>query len=60
MTKIADEIFHHFSSTPPDISALLIRSHGVTVWGETLQQAYNRLETLEFILDYMVRVDHSS
>ncbi len=60
VAKIADEIFHHFTLSPPDISALLIRSHGVTVWGETLQQAYNRLEIMEFILDYMVRAGHST
>lgn len=52
---IAAEIEARFRAQPPAITALLIRGHGVTVWGEGLQQAYNRLEALEFTLTYMAR-----
>ena len=31
------------------LPALLIRNHGVTVWGATLQEALNRVECIEFI-----------
>jgi len=52
---IAAEIRQRFSEQPPQIPALMIRNHGVTVWGETLQQAYNRVEIVEFIMSYMAR-----
>lgn len=52
---IAEDIEQRFSQQPPDISALMIRQHGLTVWGESLQQAYNRLETMEYIMSYMAR-----
>jgi methylthioribulose-1-phosphate dehydratase len=35
------------------LTALLVRGHGPTVWGASLQEAYNRFETLEFILRYL-------
>ncbi len=53
--RIAAEIEARFCARKPALSALMIRGHGVTVWGETLQQAYNRLEILEFILAYQAR-----
>jgi methylthioribulose-1-phosphate dehydratase len=55
VAAIAAEIDERFRTQPPAVSALLIRGHGATVWGEGLQQAYNRLEALEFILAYMSR-----
>jgi methylthioribulose-1-phosphate dehydratase len=55
VAAIAAEIEERFRAQPPALSALLIRGHGTTVWGEDLQQAYNRLEALEFILTYMSR-----
>ena len=55
VAKIADEIRKRFRKTSPDVTALLVRSHGATVWGASLQEAYNRFEILEFLLDYLAR-----
>lgn len=52
---IANEIHSRFSVEPPQVPALMIRNHGITVWGETLQQTYNRVEIVEFIMSYMAR-----
>ena len=51
--RIAARVERRFQSDPPRITALMIRGHGVTVWGDSLQQAYDRLEIVEFILAYM-------
>lgn len=53
--QIAAAIRQRFAAAPPRVPALLIRGHGVTVWGETLQQAYNRVEVVEFLLSYLAR-----
>jgi methylthioribulose-1-phosphate dehydratase len=53
--QIASEIQARFSKKKPGISALMVRNHGLTVWGASLQQAYNRVETIEFIMSYMAR-----
>ena len=53
--RIASAIQHRFGAQPPRVPALLIRGHGVTVWGATLQQAYNRVEVVEFLLSYLAR-----
>jgi len=53
--KIALEIDKRFRKQAPSLSALLIRDHGATVWGRSLQEAYNRFECLEFILAVMSR-----
>jgi methylthioribulose-1-phosphate dehydratase len=50
--RIADDIRKRFRRTAPAVSALMVRAHGPTVWGASLQQAYNRFEVLEFILRY--------
>jgi methylthioribulose-1-phosphate dehydratase len=55
VAKIAAEIARRFARRPPRLSALLVRGHGATVWGTSLQQAYNRFECLEFILAYLAR-----
>src|SRR3990172_2067148 len=52
---IADDIRKRFAKTAPAISALMVRSHGPTVGGASLQEAYNRFEILEFILRYRAR-----
>ena len=52
---IAAAIRERFTKQTPRVPALLIRGHGVTVWGETLQQAYNRIEIVEFLFSYMAR-----
>lgn len=55
VAKIAEAIGKRFAKTAPVLTALLVRSHGATVWGRTLQEAYNRFECLEFIFAYMAR-----
>ncbi|MDZ4260711.1 MAG: methylthioribulose 1-phosphate dehydratase [Pseudomonadota bacterium] len=52
---IAHQIRKRFTHNPPQIPALMIRNHGITVWGSSLQQAYNRTEIIEFIMSYMAR-----
>ena len=54
--RIARDIEQRLAGMPPRISALVIRDHGVTVWGESLQQAFNRVEVVEFIMSYMAKV----
>ena len=55
VARIADDIRKRFTKTTPAITALMIRSHGPTVWGASLQEAYNRFEILDFILRYQAR-----
>ncbi len=51
---IADEIKQRFSVSPPQIPALLIRDHGVTVWAASPAVARNYIELVEYIFRYMV------
>lgn len=55
VSKIAVEIEKQFKNQTPQISALMIRGHGLTVWGRTLQEAYNRVEIAEFIMSFIAR-----
>lgn len=55
VAQIADAIETRFRAQPPPLTALLIRGHGATVWGASLQQAYDRVECLEFLLSASVR-----
>ena len=55
VAQIARQIKVRFRKKTPPLSALLIRSHGPTVWGAGLQEAYNRFECLEFVFNYMAR-----
>ena len=52
---IAEVIRQRFTATPPALPALMILGHGATVWGQSLQQAYNRVEIVEFIMNYLAR-----
>ncbi len=52
--KIAAEITDRFSQTKPQIPALLIRNHGVTIWATSTQNARNSIELIEYIFRYMV------
>ncbi len=52
VAKIARAIELRFRKAPPPLTALMIRSHGPTVWGKSVQEAYNRFEILEFLLRY--------
>jgi methylthioribulose-1-phosphate dehydratase len=53
--RIAAEIRKRFAKTAPAVTALMIRGHGATVWGRSIQEAYNRFEILEFLLSYAAR-----
>lgn len=52
VAKIAKDIGARFRKNKPTVTALMVRSHGLTVWGASRQEAYNRFEILEFILRY--------
>lgn len=54
VAKIGQDIRNRLSITPPQIPALLIRYHGVTVWGRSCEEARNRIELIEYIFRYMV------
>lgn len=51
---IGAEILERFGQKPPQLSACLIRDHGVTVWGTSLQEVRNRVEVMEFMFQYMI------
>jgi methylthioribulose-1-phosphate dehydratase len=53
--KIGQAIRDRFHAAPPQIPALLIRNHGVTVWGRSAAEARNRIELAEFVFRYMVQ-----
>jgi len=50
---IAAEIEARFRVTPPQVPALMIHGHGATVWGASMQEAYNRVEIVEFLMRYL-------
>ena len=52
---LARAIAARFALQLPALPVLMIRGHGVTVWGTTVQQAYDRVEVLEFIMSYLAR-----
>ncbi|OUL37114.1 methylthioribulose-1-phosphate dehydratase [Nostoc sp. T09] len=54
VSRIAAEIQERFATTPPQIPALLIRDHGVTVWASSPTVARNYIEIVEYIFRYMV------
>jgi methylthioribulose-1-phosphate dehydratase len=51
---ISQAIKDRFQTAPPIIPALLIRNHGVTIWGNSTEQARNTIELVEYIFRYMV------
>ena len=52
---IATDIETRFRTAPPPVPALMIQHRGVTVWGGSLQEAYNRVEIVEFLMSYLAR-----
>ncbi len=52
--RIATEIKERFNTSCPQLPALLIRDHGVTVWASSPKEARNRIELVEYIFRYMV------
>jgi len=57
--QIAQEIGELFAISPPQVPALLIRDHGVTVWANSPATAYNYIEIVEYIFRYMVMARQS-
>jgi len=55
VTRIAEAIDQRFQAVVPRVPALMIRGHGITVWGGDVQEAYNRVEIVEFIMSYLAR-----
>lgn len=55
VSAIARAIHEQFRACPPRLPALMIRAHGMTVWGRSLQEAYNRMEIVEFLMSYLAR-----
>ncbi|MDZ8262809.1 methylthioribulose 1-phosphate dehydratase [Nostoc sp. ChiQUE01b] len=54
VAQIAGDIEQRFAVIPPQISALLIRDHGLTVWACSAEAARNYIELLDYIFRYMV------
>ncbi|BAZ30023.1 methylthioribulose-1-phosphate dehydratase [Cylindrospermum sp. NIES-4074] len=54
VSLIAAEIQERFTVNPPQIPALLIRNHGVTVWATSPESARNYIELVEYIFRYIV------
>ncbi|MFK7931256.1 MAG: methylthioribulose 1-phosphate dehydratase [Myxococcota bacterium] len=44
-----------FADNPPQVPLFVIRDHGITVWGQDLREAANRVECAAYILDYAVQ-----
>jgi methylthioribulose-1-phosphate dehydratase len=54
VAEIAEAIRDRFTVQKPQIPALLIRDHGVTVWGTSLINTRHAVELIEYIFRYMV------
>ncbi len=54
VNQIAKEIDQQFQAHSPQIPALLIRDHGLTVWAPSTEAGRNFVELLEYIFRYMV------
>lgn len=39
-----------------DTGAVLVRNHGITVWGRTVEEAMQLLENMEFLISYQVKL----
>ncbi len=52
--RIAEDIIQRFKTMTPDVPALLIRNHGVTVWATSPEAAENHIELVEYIFRYIV------
>lgn len=55
VSRVAGAVRARFRKLRPKITALLVRDHGPTVWGTGIQQAYDRFEVLDFLLNFLAR-----
>jgi methylthioribulose-1-phosphate dehydratase len=53
--RIGLEIERRFATGGPQIPALLIHNHGVTVWGKSPIEAFHHIELIEYVFRYMVQ-----
>ena len=51
--KIAETIENRLKNSPAPLPVLLIRNHGTTVWGDTLDEALRHIELAEFCFRVM-------
>ena len=54
LPMLAQSIAERFKDSLPQVPALLIRDHGVTVWADSTQSALNYIEVIEFIFRYIL------
>jgi len=54
VSKIASDMRDYFQAQRPQVPALLIRDHGVTVWADSPTSAQNYIEIVEYLFRYMV------
>ncbi|MUG93397.1 methylthioribulose 1-phosphate dehydratase [Scytonema sp. UIC 10036] len=59
VARIANEIEERFTKKPPEVPALLIRDHGITVWATSPETARNYIELVEYIFRYLVAARHA-
>ncbi len=57
--RIAGEVKRYLSNEP-QVPVLIVRGHGVTVWGKDMDQAKNHLEIAEFLFQLMWQKSLSS
>lgn len=57
--RIAAQIEHRFKTEVPNVPALLIRDHGVTVWANSTEAAFHSIELVEYIFRYLVAAHQS-
>src|SRR5690606_15925401 len=53
LPKLAEEMGKRIT---PDTKAILIRNHGITVWGRNAFEAKKHLEACEFLFSYHVKL----
>jgi methylthioribulose-1-phosphate dehydratase len=56
--QIAQEIIERFQNQLPDVPALLILEHGVTVWADSPEKAKNQIEVAEYLFRYILASRH--
>ena len=47
-------MWRRLKDEPPVAPVLLIRNHGLTTWGESMEAAFNHVELAEYVFRYMV------
>ena len=53
MEALAEDVGVLLDDDNAPLPALLVAGHGLTVWGESIEQTRNRLEAAEFICEIL-------